>query len=452
MTLIISTPAFNIAATPDTESAPAVGALQDGTWGIVWSDYSSAHGYSVHWARDNSAGTVVQTGVINGDSQGFAQSDIASGSNNRLLIVSSATASSIGLTGQYREITESEVGNSPATIGIVNAYTTQDQTWPKIAQLNDGSYWVAWMDGREAPSPYESVYARHLAADGTPLGSDVKIADGSGYNGFTPSEPGITIDKTVSGGFVLGWVTDLDPSNSTDASKFTFQIFDSGGNAQTGQIIAVGNGIKYGHPEVAGLSDGSVALAYSLNSHVYVALYKSDGTFERTIDAAVALGSGAGATNFAPDIKSLSGGGFALAWTNASSGSQSIEAAVFDNTGAVTSPAIAVDSGTNVQRPDLTVLNSGQVAVAWEAIVNGDWNIKGAVLSTAVNDAPIAAFTAGPNPAAPTQTLSFNGSSSSDPDPSDSIVSYAWDFGDGSNATGITVTHSYSLLEPTPPL
>ena len=68
------------------------------------------------------------------------------------------------------------------------------------------------------------------------------------------------------------------------------------------------------------------------------------------------------------------------------------------------------------------------------------------VVSTSINDAPIAAFTASPNPAAPTQTLSFNAGSSSDPDPADSIVSYAWDFGDGSNATGSTITHSYSAF------
>ena len=55
---------------------------------------------------------------------------------------------------------------------------------------------------------------------------------------------------------------------------------------------------------------------------------------------------------------------------------------------------------------------------------------------------PIARFVAGPSPADPRVPVTFNGSTSSDPD--GTIVSYAWDFGDSMVATGITTTHSYA--------
>ncbi|MCA8959282.1 MAG: PKD domain-containing protein [Planctomycetes bacterium] len=42
------------------------------------------------------------------------------------------------------------------------------------------------------------------------------------------------------------------------------------------------------------------------------------------------------------------------------------------------------------------------------------------------------------------ETFTFDASATSDPD-GDTIVSYAWDFGDGNTATGITTSHSYSL-------
>ena len=42
------------------------------------------------------------------------------------------------------------------------------------------------------------------------------------------------------------------------------------------------------------------------------------------------------------------------------------------------------------------------------------------------------------------QQVAFDGSASSDPDPGDSIVSYAWLFGDGTSGTGATPTHAYS--------
>ncbi|RLI85018.1 MAG: hypothetical protein DRO98_07725, partial [Archaeoglobales archaeon] len=58
------------------------------------------------------------------------------------------------------------------------------------------------------------------------------------------------------------------------------------------------------------------------------------------------------------------------------------------------------------------------------------------------NNPPIASFSF--NPASPQrgQTVTFNASQSYDPD--GSIVSYSWNFGDGSTASGVTVTHSYS--------
>jgi len=58
-----------------------------------------------------------------------------------------------------------------------------------------------------------------------------------------------------------------------------------------------------------------------------------------------------------------------------------------------------------------------------------------------VNDPPIA--DAGPDQTATVnEVITFDGSGSTDPEAN--IASYAWDFGDGTSGTGITVTHAYS--------
>jgi len=44
----------------------------------------------------------------------------------------------------------------------------------------------------------------------------------------------------------------------------------------------------------------------------------------------------------------------------------------------------------------------------------------------------------------PNEVLTFDANDSYDPDPGDSIEDWLWDFGDGSTATGETVTHSYA--------
>jgi len=59
-----------------------------------------------------------------------------------------------------------------------------------------------------------------------------------------------------------------------------------------------------------------------------------------------------------------------------------------------------------------------------------------------VNRPPIANFTYTPEHPTVNQTVTFDASSSYDPD--GTIVSYDWDFGDGATASGVVVTHAYS--------
>ncbi len=59
----------------------------------------------------------------------------------------------------------------------------------------------------------------------------------------------------------------------------------------------------------------------------------------------------------------------------------------------------------------------------------------------APNQPPVASFTFTPTNPNPGETVRFDASASHDPD--GSIVSYAWDFGDGNSGSGVSVTHVY---------
>jgi PKD repeat protein len=61
-----------------------------------------------------------------------------------------------------------------------------------------------------------------------------------------------------------------------------------------------------------------------------------------------------------------------------------------------------------------------------------------------LNDAPQPSVSASTDVASTGETVEFDGSGSSDPD--GSITGYEWDFGDGSTATGATVSHSYASV------
>jgi len=61
---------------------------------------------------------------------------------------------------------------------------------------------------------------------------------------------------------------------------------------------------------------------------------------------------------------------------------------------------------------------------------------------TVMNRPPVASFTATAERGYTDETVSFDASESYDPD--GTIVSYLWNFGDGTTATGVTVQHAYS--------
>ena len=61
---------------------------------------------------------------------------------------------------------------------------------------------------------------------------------------------------------------------------------------------------------------------------------------------------------------------------------------------------------------------------------------------TVMNRAPVASFTESAEVVDTEETISFDASDSSDPD--GTIVSYLWDFGDGTTGSGVSVQHAYS--------
>jgi PKD repeat protein len=73
---------------------------------------------------------------------------------------------------------------------------------------------------------------------------------------------------------------------------------------------------------------------------------------------------------------------------------------------------------------------------------NGTTAIDSVTIVVEGNDPPMASPTASSTTVEPGQSITFDGSGSSDPD--GTITAYEWDFGDGTTATGQQVTHTYA--------
>ena len=73
----------------------------------------------------------------------------------------------------------------------------------------------------------------------------------------------------------------------------------------------------------------------------------------------------------------------------------------------------------------------------------GDARIEISCDTIVVNHSPIAAFTATPDSGEAPLLVSFDATSSSDPD--GDPLTYSWDFGDGTQGSGVTTTHTYTV-------
>jgi len=75
------------------------------------------------------------------------------------------------------------------------------------------------------------------------------------------------------------------------------------------------------------------------------------------------------------------------------------------------------------------------------ATITATWEGLSQSTTVIINGLPVALFTESAETVYTGDVINFNASDSYDPD--GSIISYFWDFGDGTNATGVTANHTY---------
>jgi hypothetical protein len=249
----------------------------------------------------------------------------------------------------------------------VNNYTTNDQVYPSITALADGSFVVSWSSISQDGSSY-GIYAQRYNAAGQTVGSEFRV------NTFTTdSQNNSKITALADGGFVVSWT-----SNGQDGSSngIYAQRYDM--NSQTAgsefRVNAYTTSAQYS-PSIMALADGGFVVSWSSNGQDG----SSGGIYAQGYDAVgqaswseFRINTYTTSDQFAPSITALADGGFVVSWSsNGQDGSSGgIYAQRYDMNGQTMGSAeFQVNTyTTNIQgSPTITALAAGGFVVSWES-------------------------------------------------------------------------------------
>ncbi|ESQ88702.1 hypothetical protein ABAC460_14730, partial [Asticcacaulis sp. AC460] len=216
---------------------------------------------------------------------------------------------------------------------VVNTDIETGQSVRGITALANGGYVITWEDG--------FVYNRVYNSAGVAQGDQIYVS-----SGFEDGASAPCVAALSDGGYVTTWHASV-PGEGT----FVYFLRSDASGAANGAVtaLALGEATEQTYAQVTGLPGGGFVITYVSNiandSSIVCSRFNSSGTLQGT---AVTVSEAWDGAEFAPDIATLSDGGFVIVWTRASTeGSDtSIYSRRFDSDGVATSDEILVNTYT----------------------------------------------------------------------------------------------------------
>ena len=206
----------------------------------------------------------------------------------------------------------------------IQANTTTDggQSVGRIAVLAGGGFVVVWMDSSgTAPDSDFAVKAQLFDTSGAPVGSEFIVNTTTSGLQF-----GHSVAALAGGGFAITW-TDLSGVGGDTDSSVKGQLYSAAGAPVGGEFLvntATTNAQQ--SSTIAGLSGGGFVVAWSdaslLGGDASAGSVKAqlfDGAGAKVGGEILANTTTAG-LQYAPQSAALAGGGFALAWQSTTGG------------------------------------------------------------------------------------------------------------------------------------
>ena len=320
--------------TLDNQWGPQITALNGGGFAVSWTDWSSGD-QDVRAQVFAADGTSVGgEALVNTTTSGHqTMPEITALASGGFVITWQDTSETGGDTSDTAVRAQVFAANGTAVGGetLVNTTTADDQWNADIVTLAGGGFVIIWED---KSSDLADIRAQIFAADGTPAGGEFVVNATTVLQQWNPQ-----IAALEGGGFVVTWHDSSFSGGDTSSPGVRAQVFAAdgtpvGGELQVNTTTTGGQGTQ----QITALEGGGFVITWEDWSQT------GGDTSDRAIRAQVFAADGApiggellvntttSGTQAYPEVTALAGGGFAITWSDASSGDTDIRAQVFEVT------------------------------------------------------------------------------------------------------------------------
>ncbi|MBR1122971.1 VCBS repeat-containing protein [Bradyrhizobium lablabi] len=309
------------------------------------------------------------TGVVFG---GFVNDVVTGGAQNSVAAVPfgdggwAAAWNDAFPPGNVRARVFSSADTPIASEFVANATTTNTQTDPAGARLNDGRVVFAFTD--TSVDAGGDIHARLINTSGSPTGSDIVISSNDSV------DRSADVAALANGNYVVTWTRVFAGGNN----DIRAQIMNDAG--AVGGTIAIQFGAEStDFSSVAGLTNGNFVVVWQEepagggSQQVRFQRFSSSGA---SVDASSVLIDNVGTINSDIQVIGLKDGGFAVAYTDNGWGVDGTEItlAIFNADGTARSGFVRVNqtiTAGNQNNPALTQLDNGYIVVGWSDAATG---------------------------------------------------------------------------------
>jgi VCBS repeat-containing protein len=350
------------------QGSQSVAALSDGGWVVTWVDYrNNANGADIYQRHYDADGNPAGETIVNTAGPSHDYPAVAALPDGGWVVVfqDSRAGDSWDLYARRYDSAGIPVGSDFA---VTSAPISSQQLVPTITILNDGRWLVSWLDNRGGTN---AVWQQLFTASGDQEGSATQVS--SAPAGSTASVQ--TVAPLPDGGWLVVWADDRNGhGNFIDGGNYDIyeRRFDSNGHATTANDVRVdaatsGNQLV---PKIAVLADGGWVIAWhdqrsgNGTSDIYQARFDADGNRMSASDVYVDQNpfgnDGQAIATALPD------GGWLVTWDEYRNGSDEVFQRRYNadgTSGDVT--RINLNAQHDQSIPAVALTTGGQAVVTW---------------------------------------------------------------------------------------